>query len=193
MQDVLAITNAVLCLKRHSSEYPTLKKRILDLTELYPNAGFIGDRAVLNPLVELAKEDRHAFDNVLMLLNRDNPATPERGEIQKLPERSKTQEPERHESHGTFDKTDYQRVYVRRMRQRVRQAIKLEQQRLGRELSPDEKSAFDRAKRAQWMSERDKLIAELVPNAKRNSEEWRQAGRLYWEKLDSELGLTNVN
>jgi len=157
MTDLLEVHKAVKMLLRRE-DYAALKREILTLAKT-EHGGFQDDLFVLDPLVNLAREEPvDRIDNLFKLCDdyhrRSNP---------------------------DYRKTVYQRNYMAERRHRLSQAVKLKQRTENRLLNAEAREEFRSEIQAWWMLLQDQWIEER--GGKRTPELIRQ----FWETLESDM------
>jgi hypothetical protein len=143
-----------------SDEYSSIRREVVDMVSSDRPKRFADNLETLNSLIELGKDSMEALNNVFSLIERKRRERP------------------------SVRKSDYQRDYMRQRRKRIAKAVELESIMRGKAMSPDEKSSFIAAISADWMTKRDKALAQH-PEAN-----WTERNRIsgdFWQYIDSQL------
>jgi hypothetical protein len=152
------------------------------VTTILPNARaiqarFVGERAVLNPLVELAIADSAQFARVVALIEH------------------KRQEaglaPLREDAEPKYDKGDYMRDFMYQKRERERRAAEIENlmrperdQLVGRS-----RLDFMQIQSAKWKAQRDAALeqARAASGSRLTREAMKQVIESFWARVDRDL------
>ena len=160
-------------------EYDLLKADIEALAQTRYGA-LAGDLALLNPLVDLAREKGVERLNALWALGdrkRDSSVVWERQLISGPTEDAPVKD----------TKTEYQRTYMAQRRKRFTKAAKLWYRLTGERLIGEDQGrrrAFEGEIQALWMLRRDEVLGSHGPL---EAAEKLELTRLFWEEVDSQL------
>lgn len=122
---------------------------------------FGGDKECLNAMVQLCITDEDGYDRVKHLIDEKRKLVPE------------------------AKRNDYQREFMRQLRQRVAKAIKIECLLENRKrFSPDEKFERERRLRKAWSDRRERFLAE---HGDLSWKERNEVAKIFWESIDIEL------
>lgn len=122
---------------------------------------FGGDKECLNSMVQLAITDEDGYDRVRNLIDEKRKLVPE------------------------AKRKDYQREFMRQLRNRVAKAIKIECMVEGRKhFSPDEKREREKRLRKAWADRKNKYLAE---HGDLSWKERNDVAKVFWEGIDIEL------
>lgn len=142
-------------------DYPELKRDVGQLAQTRFGA-FTGELIPLNILVDYTREaGAEALQGLWKLLDR------------------------KHRKRFPRDpKQEYQALYMRERRLRLRKAVSLYEQIAGEHLSAQERKNFTAHQQAVWMARRDQLMQESgnVPLDQRN-----ELSRMFWEEINDQL------
>lgn len=152
-----------------------------ELTALLPTAKklgvrFTGDRAVVNPLLELALDNEEQFQSVIELIER---------------KRAEAGLPPMQPPFGGFNKTAYQREFMQAKRERERRAAAIENMNRSERTQLRGRSRLDfmQAQAAKWKDRRDRLLEQARMKAGRRlrRDEVDALLQAFWSTVDREL------
>lgn len=122
---------------------------------------FGGDKECLNSMVQLAITDEDGYDRVKHLIEEKRKLVP------------------------VAKRSDYQRDFMRQLRNRVAKAIKIECLIEGRRsFTPDEKKIREQKLKKSWADRKENYFAE---HGELSWKERNELGRVFWEGIDIEL------